>query len=116
MAEKCVGAGIRQFDGARLIGDHHCVRSGFEHSAKSLFSPGELVCLGAQELLRPPEFDKYVDLALKDFGNDGLEEKVDRAEVISTKELFVAAVGGYKQNGRLQRPAASPDHFRRLKS
>src|SRR5579872_7629613 len=94
--KESVRARICQLDCPGLVCDHHGVRSGFQYRAKPLFRSRQLFGFAPEKLFRPPELDKHTDLTLKDLGNNGLEQKIDRPQVISTEELLVAAIGGDK--------------------
>src|SRR5581483_2829945 len=111
-----VRARIRELNDAGLIGDDHRVGSRLQNRTEALFRPLQFFGLAAQELFGTAQLDKYVDFALQDFRNNRLEQKIHGAQIVAAEELLIAAVGGDKQDGRLQRPFARANQLSRFES
>ena len=99
-----------------FTGDHHRVWRRLQHGPELAFGPRQCVSLPPKKLFAPAEFDEDLDLALQDLGNDRLKQEIHRSQVISAKELFIAAIGRQEQNGCLAGSLPGANQLRRLES
>ena len=117
-AEHAFGFRVHQNNLSILPAHHHGVRSGLEQRPELLFGLGQHGRLLAKDLRLlakqsrvPAQLDKHRDFRSQHFGNDGLEEEVDRAEVVTAEQVFIALVPGQKQNRRVPGTRAAADQL-----
>ena len=110
------GLRIGQADAPFRVTDDHGIGRGFEQRAELQLRLSQNFGLPAQQRGIAAQLDKNADLGAQNLGHNWLEQKIHRAQIVAAEQMFIAAVTGKKQNGRVAGALARTDQLGGLKT